>query len=153
MIFGVGMFFAMQSDAIKCNSDIGQFGQTMSKNAEEGCQLVNSVQSVSAILVVIGIGALIGGFVMKPENRFGKIILGVVLAIILSIGASMIFPFPFGLIIAVISIGIIIWRIRKNKFKKGIKKEDSNSLEILKERYAKGEITKEEFDRMKEDLK
>jgi putative membrane protein len=31
-------------------------------------------------------------------------------------------------------------------------KESESALEILRKRYAKGEITKEEFDRMKKDI-
>ena len=70
----------------------------------------------------------------------------IIIGIVAFIPVQMILPFPYGLAIPVILIiaGIIV-------LLKSMKKGTSN-IEILKERYAKGEITKEEFDKMKEDL-
>jgi putative membrane protein len=55
-------------------------------------------------------------------------------------------------LIAIVLIGAVIYFAVKSYQKKGTG-GSSNSLEILKERYAKGEITKEEYDSMKKDLK
>ncbi len=49
-------------------------------------------------------------------------------------------------------VGIIIIIVGAIVPSKSNKQKDSNSLEILKDRYAKGEITKEAFDKMKKDL-
>ncbi len=51
-----------------------------------------------------------------------------------------------------VPLGIILIIVGVVKPSKSEEEEDSNSLEILKDRYAKGEITKEEFDKMKKDL-
>jgi putative membrane protein len=48
-------------------------------------------------------------------------------------------------------IALIIWGISKLS-KKGDSSEKANPLDIVKERYAKGEISKEEFDNIKQDL-
>lgn len=47
-------------------------------------------------------------------------------------------------------IGLIVWMVREASDRHVHHR--SNALEILKERYAKGEISKEEFDEKKKDL-
>lgn len=100
---------------------------------------------LTAIILAAGISITIRGYSMKSEFRYSKIIFGVLLIIFVYLGTDMFFHYPYRIIIQFGTIAVIIWILRKNK-----KKPDS--LEILKQRYAKGEITKEEFDKIKEDL-
>ena len=60
----------------------------------------------------------------------------------------------WGWIIGLIIIGVIIWIIVKavNKTSPEVTKSDKSALEILEERYARGEIDREEFERQKKDL-
>jgi putative membrane protein len=60
--------------------------------------------------------------------------------------------FGFGGLFMFIFWGIIIYVIITFVRSDHVRKED-RSMEILKERYAKGEITKEQFEVMKKDLK
>lgn len=56
-------------------------------------------------------------------------------------------------ILFLIILGIVVYFIVQNlKTKKDIGQTTESPIEILKKRYAKGEITKEEFDRMKNEL-
>ena len=84
-------------------------------------------------------------------KRIGIIVAGIIVGFIVATPAQMLLPFPMGLYV-----GIVIWILVAIIFlvwafvltKSGGKSPRS----ILEERYAKGEITKEEFDKMKEDL-
>jgi putative membrane protein len=72
--------------------------------------------------------------------------------------------FGFGWFMMLVFLGLIIWAVFA--LIKGFSNQDghrnghhgkrehmtNNALDILKERYAKGEISKEEFDKMKQDL-
>ena len=65
----------------------------------------------------------------------------------------MIFIFLFVLAIIAGVIILIIWAIRRaGSNQEPQYKLAANAIEILKERYAKGEITKEEFENMKKDV-
>ncbi len=73
------------------------------------------------------------------------------------------FGFGFGWIFMLVFWGLIIWAIFAlvrgatgrgcwGNHWNGHGPRRNDALEILKERYAKGEISKEEFDKMKKDL-
>ncbi len=64
------------------------------------------------------------------------------------------FGMGFGWIISLLLIGLGIWLVvqvsqRQNNSSSYFKE---NPLDILKERYARGEISKSEYERMKKDL-
>ncbi len=47
---------------------------------------------------------------------------------------------------------LVVWGIRKVTHSGGSPSDRRSPLDILKERYARGEITKEQFEQMKKDL-
>ena len=55
----------------------------------------------------------------------------------------------FMLLFWVLVIYLIVWLVRKAPATTGTK---NSAMDILKERYAKGEITKDQFEGMKKDL-
>jgi putative membrane protein len=61
----------------------------------------------------------------------------------------------FGWIFWILIIVLVVWLVvnQNNKNKQYFNNNQSDSaLDILKKRYAKGEISKEEFERVKKDL-
>ena len=84
-------------------------------------------------------------------KRIGTIVAGIVVGFILATPAQMLLPFPMGLYV-----GIVIWILVAIIFLilafVKIKMVSKSPNAILEERYAKGEITKEEFYKMKGDL-
>ena len=58
----------------------------------------------------------------------------------------------FFLLIIVGSILLVLWLVRQVSHPTTHGISTPRGMEILKERYAKGEISKEEFERMKKDL-
>jgi len=50
-------------------------------------------------------------------------------------------------------IALVVWGVIKLSKKDEDKEKKGEALDIVKERYAKGEITREEFEQIKEDLK
>ncbi|QLH08754.1 hypothetical protein [Candidatus Nitrosotenuis sp. DW1] len=89
----------------------------------------------------------------------------ILVSAIIAFGFQMVVPFPFGLIFGVGIAVIIIWYTRKTKsvnqfslftYKRvdprneDEEKQNREAYRILKKRFLDGEITKEEFDRLRE---
>ena len=65
---------------------------------------------------------------------------------------GMIFMMAFWILVIVGLVFLIKWLIQSTRGAKEVGQGTSRALEILKERYARGEITKEEFEQMKKDI-
>ena len=87
-----------------------------------------------ALIAVVIVLFLIGGFGMGGYGMMG-------------------FGMGFGFIFILLFWGLIIWLIISLiNVRKYNKDDGSDSLTILKKRYAQGRITKKEFESMKKDL-
>ena len=65
----------------------------------------------------------------------------------------MIFIFVFVIAVIVGIILLIVWLVKRVHYSSETSKIDSgNALEILKQRYAKGEISKKEYENIKKDI-
>lgn len=65
----------------------------------------------------------------------------------------MMFIFPFALAIIAGIVIFVIWVVRRAAQTQGFQqRSQSNALVILKERYAKGEISKSDFESIKNDI-
>lgn len=53
----------------------------------------------------------------------------------------------------IVLIWLVVWIIRKLTGTAKVKAKDDEALAIVRERYAKGEITKEDYDQLSKDLK
>ena len=65
---------------------------------------------------------------------------------------GMVFGFIFFILVVIGIIFLIVWLVKKSNNPGVENRIGSKALEVLKERYAKGEITKDQFDNMKKDL-
>jgi len=84
-------------------------------------------------------------------KRIGIVVAGIIVGLILSFPLGMFLPFPMGLYMTIVVWILVAVIFLVLAFVK-IKNTGKSPKSILEERYAKGEITKEEFDKMKEDL-
>ncbi len=138
MIFGVLGYFSVQSSISDCQSFVGQVGRTFSQNIAEGCQMHSIIQIISAVLFVVGIGLAIGGAVARGGKSHGE----------LSPVKRMREEYERGYEETRPKTELKIEEPKKQN-----EKEDNvKNIGILKERLAKGEITKEEYDDLKKEF-
>lgn len=93
------------------------------------------------------------------------LIAAIIVSAVLALGIQMVIPFPYGLILAIASVVIIVWYgVKKTKPVKPFsllsykrsdpqntdeEKQNKEAFRILKKRFLDGKITKEEFDRLR----
>ncbi len=123
LIIGVSLYGYLQTNASDCSSFVGQLGRALSPNVAQKCQTVALVQVFGLILAVIGLGVLIYGAVAKSKSReyYPPV----------KEKDTAISPPP------------------SSSREESAEEKNIRNLGILKERLARGEITKEKYDELK----
>ena len=93
----------------------------------------------AVVLVLLLLGLLGGGMMMGPMMGWGGFGFGWVILVIF-----------WALIIGGVA-ALLVWLFQRGR-PVGAGPTGGRALEILRERYARGEITREEFERMRHDL-
>ena len=150
MIIGAIGYFSMQQSLSDCGSFVGQLGRFFSQDISQQCQMAQLIQIGSAIFGVIGLGLTIAGAVAKggeskrPKEFYCKHC-GFVSETLDAIRAHVQYQHENSSITSEN-------QDDKATFNQKIDNDDLKNLGILKERLAKGEITKEEYDELKKEF-
>ncbi len=73
-------------------------------------------------------------------------------------GPGSFFPGPLGTVVSILFLGLLIYLLVKivqsifSSNQKGIGEKNDNALEVLKQRYARGEIDQQEFKKIQGDI-
>lgn len=134
VIAGIG-FFSMQQAISDCGSFTGQIGRFFSSDIGQQCQMAQMIQLGSVVFGVIGLGLTIGGAAAKG-------------------GEQKITRNPEKYLREEYDSGYEKTQSenKPESPKDTIKDDNLKNLGILKERLAKGEISKEEYDELKKEF-